>query len=323
MTLPLLQLQDLSKTYGRIHALRDVQLELQPGPVGLLGPNGAGKTTLLKLLLGLLRPTSGHAKLFGHDPRSASGRREIRRRVGYMPESDASLPGQNAVETVATLGRISGLDARSAIARAHESLDYVGLDEIRYRPASDYSTGGKQRLKLATALVHDPDLLLLDEPTNGLDPRGRREMLDLIRHLGGTLGKNLIVCSHLLPDVEATCDSVVLLHGGTVLASESIQSLTGSKGGGERLVEIRGDLSAFERSLEVDGMTAARTSRPDELRVTLAEEATSADRIFQAASACGVVVVSVRIERTSLEDAFVERVQEARREALPQGDATS
>src|SRR5262249_29170102 len=155
-------------------------LSLAPGPIGLLGPNGAGKTTLLKLLLGLLEPDSGSARIAGHDPRTASGRIALRRDVGYMPEGDCLIPGLSSVELVATLGRLAGLSAVDALTRAHEVLDYVGLDESRYRPADGYSTGMKQRLKLAQALVHDPALLLLDEPTNGLDPRGRKHMLDLV-----------------------------------------------------------------------------------------------------------------------------------------------
>ena len=177
------------------------------------GPNGAGKSTLLKSLLGFLVPEKGAMRVLGLDV--ATSPLEIRERIGYMPESDAHIPGMNAVSFVAYCGQLSGLPAVDAMQRAHEVLYYVGLGEARYRNVETYSTGMKQRIKLAQAIVHDPDLLFLDEPTNGMDPKGRDEMLELIHDLAHNKGVNLILSSHLLPDVEYTCDHVVVMDKGT------------------------------------------------------------------------------------------------------------
>ena len=304
----LVELAGVSKRYGgRVLALDGVNLNIAPGAVGLLGPNGAGKTTMLRLLLGMLSPTSGHARLLGHDPRGSSARREVRRRVGYMPEGEAELPGSNAVETLATLGELSGLPPRDALARTHEVLDYVGIEEQRYRAVGDWSTGNKQRMKLAQALVHDPELLLLDEPTNGLDPRGRRAMLEIVRGLSRDLGKSLIVCSHVLPDIEATCDSVVLLSKGRVLAHESLQSLIGARER-TRLVEVRTGVEMLERSLDLQKVAHERVDDRT-LRVRSGEGvAIDVDDVFRAAHACGVTIRRISEERTTLEDAFLERI---------------
>ena len=185
-----------------------------PGAVGLLGPNGAGKSTLLKSLLGFIVPDKGSMKVLDMDV--ATSPLEIRARIGYMPESDSHIPGMNAVSFVAYCGQLSGLPAADAMQRAHEVLYYVGLGEARYRNIETYSTGMKQRIKLAQAIVHDPDLLFLDEPTNGMDPKGRDEMLELIHDLAHNKNVNLILSSHLLPDVEFTCDHVVVMDKGTV-----------------------------------------------------------------------------------------------------------
>ena len=208
------QLERVSVKYGRQAALRDVDASFPPGAVGLLGPNGAGKSTMLKALLGFVPPDSGQMQVLGLDVRKSP--LEIRARLGYMPETDAHIPGMNAVSFVAYCGELAGLPQTDAMQRAHEVLYYVGLGEARYRNLETYSTGMKQRIKLAQALVHDPDLLFLDEPTNGMDPKGRDEMLELIRDIALNKGINLILSSHLLPDVESTCDYVVVLDKGAV-----------------------------------------------------------------------------------------------------------
>jgi ABC-type multidrug transport system ATPase subunit len=195
-------------THGPIDALKGVTAKFARGAVGLLGPNGAGKSTMLKALLGFVKPSVGRMTVLGLDV--ASSPLEIRSRIGYMPESDAHIPGMNAVSFVGYCGQLAGLPPVDAMQRAHEVLYYVGLGEARYRNVETYSTGMKQRIKLAQALVHDPDLLFLDEPTNGMDPKGREEMLDLIRDLGHNKNVNLILSSHLLPDVEYTCDHVIV-----------------------------------------------------------------------------------------------------------------
>src|SRR5881398_3442405 len=241
-------LENVSVAYGRQWALSEVSAEFPTGAVGLLGPNGAGKSTMLKALLGLLKPNAGTMHVLGLDVETAA--LEIRARIGYMPENDAHIPGMTAVSFVAYCGELSGLPAADAMQRAHEVLYYVGLGEARYRTVETYSTGMKQRIKLAQALVHDPDLLLLDEPTNGMDPNGREEMLALIRDLAHNKGVNLILSSHLLPDVEYTCDSVVVMDKGRVAAEGPIAALKQPRG---RVYELRvktaGDLDAFLQRL--------------------------------------------------------------------------
>src|SRR2546426_9154350 len=224
---PLVEFKDLAVSYGAVPALSGVSGAFPPGPTGLLGPNGAGKTTLLKTLLGFLKPDRGMINAFGLDPTKRP--LDVRRRIGYMPEVDCHLPGMTAAAFVAFAGELSGLPRDEAVSRAHEVLYYVGLGEARYRAVETYSTGMKQRVKLAQALVHDPDLLLLDEPTNGLDPEGRSEMLALIKDVASRRAMSLILCSHLLPDVEAVCREVIVLNQGKVAASGTVAELTGPR----------------------------------------------------------------------------------------------
>jgi len=298
-----IEIHGLSKSYGSVRALDGLELTLAGGPVGLLGPNGAGKTTLIKLLLGLLEPDAGSATIAGQDPTTPAGRRALRASVGYMPESDCLIPRMNGVELVTTLGRLSGLTATDALTRAHEVLDYVGLDEARYRIADDYSTGMKQRLKLAQALVHDPALLLLDEPTNGLDPKGRREMLELVHDLGHAQEKNILLCSHLLPDVEATCRDVVVLKQGRVTLTGAIEELTGADGRGFEL-ELDGELAPFEAALAADGI-ALRRERDGRRTVELPAGARDADVLFALAARHEVRILALRERRATLEQVFL------------------
>src|SRR6188508_1513786 len=228
------QLDRVTVRYGRQQALRDVSATFPPGAVGLLGPNGAGKSTMLRALLGFVVPDQGQMRVLDLDVKHAA--LQIRSRIGYMPESDAHIPGMNAVSFVAYCGALSGLPHSDAMQRAHEVLYYVGLGEARYRNVETYSTGMKQRIKLAQALVHDPDLLFLDEPTNGMDPKGREEMLDLIVDIARNKGINVILSSHLLPDVEHTCDHVIVLDKGAVATQGRIEGL---KGPGGSVVELR------------------------------------------------------------------------------------
>jgi ABC-2 type transport system ATP-binding protein len=222
---PLIATQSLTKKYNaRVTALDDLTVMVEPGVIGLVGANGAGKSTLIKILLGLLPPTSGQARVFDLDPTTESER--VRARVGYMPEHDCLPPDLSAAEFVTHLGRISGLPRTAARERASESLRHVGLYEERYRQIGGYSTGMKQRVKLAQALVHDPDLLLLDEPTNGLDPAGRDAMLGLIHRIGNEFGISVVVCSHLLGEVERICDSLVAIDGGRLLRSAQLSAMT-------------------------------------------------------------------------------------------------
>src|SRR5215468_11266031 len=219
----LFALSGVTKTYGAVTALRQLTVEVGDGAVGLLGPNGAGKTTLIRTLLGLITLDAGGGEVLGMDVRTR--RLDIRQAVGFAPEDECLFPGVAGIESVAYAGELCGMAWKDALQRAHEVLNYVGLGEARYRRVESYSTGMKQRLKLAAAIVHDPHLLILDEPTNGMDPAGREDILELARDLAHNKGMSLVFSSHLLPDVEAVCDHVVVLGGGQLLAEGQIQEL--------------------------------------------------------------------------------------------------
>jgi ABC-2 type transport system ATP-binding protein len=221
----LIEAQSLTKRYPNgVAALSELTVAVEPGIIGLVGANGAGKSTLIKILLGLLPPTSGAVRVLGLDP--AREGEQIRGRVGYMPEHDCLPPDVAAAEMVTHMARISGLPRTTARERASEALRHVGLYEERYRAIGGYSTGMKQRVKLAQALVHDPDLLLLDEPTNGLDPAGRDSMLTLIHRIGTEFGISVVVCSHLLGEVERICDSLVAIDAGRLLRADRVSAMT-------------------------------------------------------------------------------------------------
>jgi ABC-2 type transport system ATP-binding protein len=295
----LVTFQDLAVSYGPLQALAGVTGSFPPGPTGLLGPNGAGKTTLLKTLLGFLKPDSGRMTAFGLDP--AAEPLEVRRRIGYMPEQDCHLPGMTASMFVAFAGELSGLRRDEAISRAHEVLYYVGLGEARYRTVDTYSTGMKQRVKLAQALVHDPDLLLLDEPTNGLDPQGRQEMLALIQDIWSRRQMSLILCSHLLPDVEQVCEQVVVFNQGKVAAQGEIKELTGQRRSVYE-VRLKGDPAAFLTDMKDHG--ADCREHDDLWRVFLAD-GHGPELIFRTARETGVQVRHLRPGAESLEDVFL------------------
>jgi ABC-2 type transport system ATP-binding protein len=300
------ELDRVSVKYGRQWALRDVTAAFPGGAVGLLGPNGAGKSTMIKTLLGLLPPDAGQMRVLGLDVETAPLR--IRGRIGYMPESDAHIPGMNAVSFVAYCGELAGLPRADAMQRAHEVLYYVGLGEARYRNVETYSTGMKQRIKLAQALVHDPDLLFLDEPTNGMDPKGRDEMLELVRDIAHNKGLNLILSSHLLPDVEYTCDHVVVLDKGSVAAQGPIAGLKGHAG---RVYELRvkGHSERFVEVLQGAGLECHATDE-DIMRVFV-PDGRDGRVLFELASRHGVQVRHLRPSVPTLEDVFAHAVGES------------
>src|SRR6202049_3098135 len=260
---PVVTLDSVTVAYAKSPALRDVTASFAAGAVRLLGPNGAGKSTMIKSLLGFLQPTAGRMRVLGLDVAHAP--LDIRARVGYVPESDAHIPGMNAVSFVAYCGELGGLPRVDAVQRAHEVLFYVGLGEARYRNVETYSTGMKQRIKLAQALVHDPDLLFLDEPTNGMDPKGRDEMLELVRDLAHNKGVNLILSSHLLPDVEYTCDDVVVMDKGAIATAGPIAELKKPRGRGPARSRVATCVRAFRRSKMSSRM---RWERTNECRAT-------------------------------------------------------
>ncbi len=294
--------ENLSKSFGATVALAGVACGIGEGATGLLGPNGAGKTTLLRVLLGLL-PASGTARVLDLDPMREP--RQVRARLGYLPESECIIPGMFGVDVVAYMGRLAGMGQRDAFKRAHEVMYYVGLEEERYREATEYSVGMQQRLKLATALVHDPPVLFLDEPTNGLDPKGRDEMLTLIRELASEHGKHVLLSSHLLPDVEQVCTNVVMLRAGRVARQGPIEALTTSVGGTYAVV-VHGDRERFRDALRVAG---AEESGGEEVRVRL-PAGSDTSVVFRAAVAAGAQVRSLRPLRRTLEDVFLDAVGE-------------
>ena len=306
-----IQLDHVTVSYGKNRALRDVSTAFPKGAVGLLGPNGAGKSTMLKSLLGFIPPASGRLEVLGLNV--ADRPLEVRAKLGYMPETDGHIPGMNAVTFVGYCAELAGLPKADAMQRAHETLYYVGLGEARYRNVETYSTGMKQRIKLAQALVHDPDLLFLDEPTNGMDPKGREEMLELIRDLAHNKGINLILSSHLLPDVEYTCDYVVVLDKGAVATSGTIEALKGPAG---RVFEVRvkGELAPFIAALTAAGMECHETEE-DIMRVFVpgVRGAAGEDqrRICEIAVGQHVQVRHLRASLPTLEDVFANAIGEA------------
>jgi ABC-2 type transport system ATP-binding protein len=299
-------LDGVTVVYGKNQALKNVTARFAKGAVGLLGPNGAGKSTMLKALLGFVKPDQGRMTVL--DLNVAEAPLAIRARIGYMPESDAHIPGMNAVSFVGYCGQLAGLPPVDAMQRAHEVLQYVGLGEARYRNVETYSTGMKQRIKLAQAIVHDPDLLFLDEPTNGMDPKGRDEMLELVRDLGHNKGVSLILSSHLLPDVEYTCDHVVVMDKGQIATQGPIKELKGPAGRAYEL-RIKGNLPGFIEALAKDGMDTHATDE-DVMRVFVPDSLGNHQAIFKAAAQFGVQVRHLRPSMPTLEDVFAKAIGE-------------
>lgn len=309
----LIETAHLNAGYGRRAVLSDINLKFDSGIAGLLGPNGAGKSTLLKTLMGFLPPIAGEVKVF--DLPLPARAMEVRSRIGYMPETESFIPGISTVQFVAYMARLSGLPQEAAMERAHEVLQYVGLGEARYRNLETYSLGMKQRAKLAQAIVHDPALLLLDEPTNGMDPEGRREMLQLVDDLAHRKGMAIILCSHLLHDVENVADQVIVLGNGRVISREI-------RGGGPLsksadaptvyLVRLRGDAAEFARRLEQDEGLQARV-RPDDGAVLVGfppTEPVDTAVLFKTAQACDALVRRLEQRHEGLEEIFVKAVGE-------------
>lgn len=297
---PLLELVGVNHYYGRHWALRDVSLTVRCGAIGLVGQNGAGKSTLIHLLLGLLRPTTGSLKVLGREPRAvATG---FRGSVGFMPERESLLPGLKGIEYVALAGELSGMPRRDALRRAHETLSYLGLEEARYRAVEQYSVGMKQRLKLAAALVHDPELLLLDEPTAGLDPDGRAAMLDVLAVLGARPNKSLVLSTHLLGDVERICEEAIFLDGGKVVGTGRIADLRTVSARGYR-IRWRGDGGHMAAGLQARGAEVHLSTRPGEARV-IVPEGWRHREFFVTARQSGVLLTGLEREEEDLEAVY-------------------
>jgi ABC-2 type transport system ATP-binding protein len=298
----LFQLQNLTKTYGSVTALKGLSVEMPLGAVGLLGPNGAGKTTMIRTLLGLITIDRGEGQVLGMDIRRQ--RLDIRQLVGFVPEDECLFPLVDGIGFVAYAGELAGMGRKDAMQRAHEVLDYVGLGEARYRRVESYSTGMKQRLKLGSAIVHDPKLVILDEPTNGMDPAGRDDILELCRDLAHNKGMSVLFSSHLLPDVESVCEHVMVLGGGQLLAQGRISELKGShrgvyevrvKDGQERFADALQRADCMIQS--TDG--ALTVGLPARLDVGF---------LWQTAAAGGYQIRYLRPRRSSLEEVFLKAV---------------
>jgi ABC-2 type transport system ATP-binding protein len=302
--MPLLTTNAITKRYPGVTALDALDLELEPGIIGLVGANGAGKSTLIKVLLGLVEATSGSATLLGYDV--ARQGVELRQFVGYMPEHDCLPTDVSATEFVAHLAQVNGLPRSAARERTAETLRHVGLFEERYREIGGYSTGMKQRVKLAQALVHDPRVLLLDEPTNGLDPAGREEMLNLVTRTGREFGIAIIMASHLLGEIERVCDHLVVIDAGRLVRSAPVASLT------ERMqvlaVEVEGDSSMLARRLAESGLTVWEEGHV--VLVGLHDERPY-DLIRDSVVDLGFGLVRMEQRRQMLEDVFRSREPEA------------
>jgi ABC-2 type transport system ATP-binding protein len=299
------EVRNLTVQYGTFTAVQNLSLDIEEGATGLLGPNGAGKTTLLKTLLGFIQPVTGSASVGGHNVATES--RLVRQAIGYMPEQDCHIPGMSAVAFVAYAGELAGMPPDQALRRAHEVLEYSGLGEARYRNVETFSTGMKQRIKLAQALIHGPKLLLLDEPTNGLDPRGRDEMLELIHNVSKAKGVNVLLCSHLLPDIERVCDRVIVMFRGEVRASGTIKDL--KKIEGQPIdIELREDSPAYVKCLADNGITVL-TTWSNFVRVAGHDRVEAmGPRLIGLAAQSGAQVRGIAYAQRSLEEAFLQAV---------------
>ena len=299
----LVEFENVSVHYGALEALRGVSTTLRPGRIGLLGPNGAGKSTFLKTILGLVRPSHGRAVVLDMDVSEKP--LEVRQRVGYMPEAGGLLPDLSAFEYVRFAGELAGLPRPEATSRAHQVLHWAGLGEARYRLLSGFSTGMRQRARLAAALVGDPSLLLLDEPTSGLDPRGRTEMLDLIREIPERSSASVLLSTHILPDVERTCDHVLLLAEGSIRYDGSLADLLGT----ERqrvVVRAKGDQGAFRLALEKRGCAVRRAGGELDVRLPPDE---GPDLVVRVAAEEGLQVRHLEPYRATLDRAFLQQME--------------
>jgi len=299
--LAVISLDKVEVHYADFHALKGVSLEIGGGTVGLLGPNGAGKSTLMKTLLGFNRASKGTLTMFGMSmPKHAL---DVRQRLGYMPEREVVSTTVSAVSFLCYCGELFGMNRIDALERTHEVLNYVGMGESRYRKMETYSTGMLQRVKLAQALVHDPELLLLDEPTNGLDPDGRIEMLDVIGEVASRRGVTVILSSHLLPDVQHVCERVIMMKGGEVVRDGLVSDLTASLDM-QYEVDLREGLDAYKTAL-IEAGCEARVRQDGRLLVTVPKGA-GQRMLFEVAQARGYQIRHFAPAKHSLEEVFLD-----------------
>jgi ABC-2 type transport system ATP-binding protein len=300
---PLVELQGLSVRFGQRQILRGLTASLRGKAIGLLGPNGAGKSTLINTLLGFYQPSAGSARVFGHDLRNAT--RKIRALVGYMPENDAFISKMSAVSFVRMMGELSGMPSAVALERAHEALFYVGLAEARYREVGTYSLGMKQLAKFAQAIVHGPRLLILDEPTNGLDPSARQRMIRMIREIRDGGEFRILLCSHLLRDVEDTCDEVLILKDGRIVHYSNLDE---ERRANKRFLELEtyGANGDFTGAIEKLGCECAVNA--NRMKMILADGIEVRD-VYRVAAEHEVRIRRLSFRRDTLEDIFLKAME--------------
>lgn len=307
----LLLLHQLSHWYGSFQALNEVTLDVPEGAIGLVGQNGAGKSTLMQLMLGLMVPSQGECVVLGQNVASHPVR--LRGRIGYMPERDAFVPGLKGVEYVSLAGELYGMTRKQASRRAHETLSYIGLEEARYRKLDEYSVGMKQRIKLAAAMVHDPDLLLLDEPTSGLDPDGRASMLQLIKTLASRPHKSLMLSSHLLTDIERVCDQAIILNRGELVTHGPVSELR-SEFKHCYVLRWSGDATPMLQELATESVEIQSVGSQSEARLTASPQ-WQPRRVFELAVKHKVCVTGLEPEEENLE-MYYHRMIEAQKEIV-------
>jgi ABC-2 type transport system ATP-binding protein len=300
---PVIELEGLGVRFGTRDILKGLTCSLSGRTIGLLGPNGAGKSTLINTLLGFYTPSGGTARIFGHDIRTET--KQIRSVVGYMPENDAFIANMTAVSFIRFMGELSGLPSEAALERAHESLFYVGLGESRYRKVGTYSLGMKQLAKLAQAIVHGPKLIILDEPTNGLDPPARQRMIRMIKEMREVHDVHILLCSHLLRDVEEICEEVLILKDGRIVHYSNLEE---ERRANRRFVEMEpvGDSAAFAEALEGMGCECALSA--NRLKAVLSNGMEIRD-IYRLAAERDVQLRRLNYRRDTLEDIFLKAME--------------
>lgn len=305
MSEAIIETKDFSKTFGSQKALDSVTVKVQAGAVGLLGPNGAGKSTFMKCLLQLIPYSGGSARLLGKEVGREG--REIRRRVGYNPEQDCHVPGMAGCEYVTYCAQLCGIPFQAARQRAHEMLDFVGMGQERYRKIDTYSTGMKQRLKLAQAIVHDPEIVFLDEPTNGLDPKGQAQILDLVQSLWTVHGISVVLSSHLLHDVDRICEQIIIIARGKVLVHDSLARLKARrKGAAEVAVDSRAE--ELRQAFQKQGWPAEVLLNG---RVKVEHGSQDLNPLMERMEAIGVSPLEVVPSPNALEEMFVQALETA------------
>lgn len=312
-----IELEHVTKRYGHRTALNDISLTIGTGVSGLLGPNGSGKSTMIKSLLGLLRIQSGRARVLGYD---IPGRiRDIRDAVGYLPEDDCFITGLSGIESVRFMAELSGLPSAEALRRGHEAMDFADIGQERYRNVETYSTGMRQKLKFAQAIVHDPQLLILDEPTTGLDPEQRTSMLRKIKNLAKAHGKSVLICTHILHDVRSVCDHVVIMAQGRIRLADSLENLSRPTRSGvhvrlQRQWNTKPDDPYPEARQFVEQLNQLKLEaqlRPDGQVWISGVGSDNSQQIWQAAATAHVQIESLSSAQNSLEEVFFNTVKEA------------